>query len=522
MPSKKEVERLNKDLVLTMGWVAAEYKYLNELLQDLEEIGTGKEPLKKLRKASKILRYISRAERRACRFEGRVRTKIEKLGKEEFALTDIIKAIREIAKELDVELAHLVNYSSFYDGLLEKELNRAAAEEQLEEKIKEKNPRKAQQIHAAFLQLVGQIEYQVKDAEKWISALDASLKKAQRIFDRLPDEDKINLQKEGMEILNYYHWPYSNNDKTTIFLAQHPADLRELVDIPGAMSSILFQSGLPAVKDLINERTWPMVMVGLVKMIVAAGLNAEGFLKKVLPAVKDLINEHTWPGLVKMAEAVGENVGVFFRESLYSEYIHDPDLIKNEKKWLEVVEFVEKNKDKIRPALYSGQRLNFFKDVNGKLGIVRGKLEKTGSETIVLGGPLQGKAIIRIISDQAFQGWKKAFEAEDVWRKLGFDYVPIEPILKIGGKLRAFKTKEGLWRVSTKVLGPTLSKFMYSDEYREYKTYGQELFLMQMKIEEGLAKLKVRHGHLHDNNFCIEFHDGKIRLYAIDFDQAVS
>ncbi len=103
-------------------------------------------------------------------------------------------------------------------------------------------------------------------------------------------------------------------------------------------------------------------------------------------------------------------------------------------------------------------------------------------------------------------------------KRLGFDYVPIEPILKIGGKLRAFKTKEGLWRVSTKVLGPTLKNFMLSDEYETNK----KLRLMREKIEEGLNELNIRHGHLHDNNFCIEFHDGKIRLYAIDFDQAVS
>ncbi|MBU0470751.1 MAG: hypothetical protein KKA62_03995 [Nanoarchaeota archaeon] len=518
MPSKKEVKELNKDLVLAIEWTAAEYKFLNELLQDLEEIGTGKEPLKNLRKASKILRYISRAERRANRFERRVRKKIEELGKEEFALTDFINALREIAKELDVERAHLVNYSSFYDGLLEKELNRAVAEEQLEEEIKKENPQKAQQIHTALLQLVHQIEYQIKDAEKWISALDASLKKAQRIFDRLPDEDKINLQKEGLEILHKYRWAYPDNDKTTIFLAQHPADLEEMVKTSGLDAWYLFGYSLPAVKDLINERTWPMVMVGLVKMMVANGRNLEILLHRGLPAVKDLINEHTWPGLVKMAQAVGEKAGTFFREGLYSEYINNPDLSYNKKKWSEVVELVEKNKGKIRHALYSGQKPTFFKDVNGKLGIVKGKLQKDGSETIVLGGPLLGKAIIRIISDQAFQGWKKAFEAEKVWGDLGFDYVPIEPILKIGGKLRAFKTKEGLWRVSTKVLGPTLKNFMRSGGYETH----EELLLMQEKIIDGLNKLKISHGHLHGNNFCIEFHEGKIRLYAIDFDQAVS
>ena len=40
--------------------------------------------------------------------------------------------------------------------------------------------------------------------------------------------------------------------------------------------------------------------------------------------------------------------------------------------------------------------------------------------------------------------------------------------------------------------------------------------------EEVLRKLNIKHGHLHDGNFCVEFHQGKIRLYVIDFDEALS
>ena len=184
-----------------------------------------------------------------------------------------------------------------------------------------------------------------------------------------------------------------------------------------------------------------------------------------------------------------------------------------------MVRLVEENKDYYRHALYAGQPPTFFRDASGRINIRRGKLYKTGSETIVLGGPLLGKVIIRIISDQAFQGWKKAFEAESVWKELGFDYIPIEPILHRWGKLRAFKTKEGLWRVSTKVLGLSLKRFMTS---KEYPLYERELAVMKANIVKGLDILKIEHGHLHHGNFCIEMHQGKIRLYAIDFDRAVS
>ncbi len=524
VPTAREVKKLNKYVVLAIDWAASEYKYVKELQQELEEIGEGREPLKNLRKASKILRYVSRAERRTDRFEVRARKRIEDVSEElekhlevPFNLKDIVTALREIAKELEVEHAHLVRYSSVYGGLLEKELDKAAAEAALEEQIKQDNPKKAEQIRTALLQLVHQIEYQIKDAEKWISALDASLKKAQQVLKELPDEDKAHLLEEGLAILHEHGWPFPDGDEVTIFLAQHPADLHEMTGATvGTSVHRIFSYGLPSVEDLINEKTWPMVVKGFVKIAVVAGRNAQEIFQYSLPAVKELINERTWPkvvdGFVNMAVVIGVNADKFFRYSLPSVR----DLI-NEETWLEIVKFVINNKDIIGQTLYSGQRLTFFKDMVGKSGIIRGKLRKTGSETIVLGGPLLGKAIIRIVTNEAFQSWKKAFEAEKVWRELGFDYVPIEPILKIGGKLRAFKTKEGLWRVSTKVLGPSLYDIKLSGKFGTYK---EQLLLMQKKINEGLDKLRIKHEHPHEGNFCIEFHDGKIRLYAIDFDMA--
>src|SRR3989344_4532031 len=123
-----KIEELNKDTILAIDWAASEYKYVQELQHELAEIERGKKPLQNLRKASKILRYLSRSEQRAYRFEERVRTEIEQISEEleqhltePFNLRDIVTALREIAKQLKVEHAHLVKYSSFYDGLLEQE-----------------------------------------------------------------------------------------------------------------------------------------------------------------------------------------------------------------------------------------------------------------------------------------------------------------------------------------------------------------------------------------------------------------
>ena len=33
-----------------------------------------------------------------------------------------------------------------------------------------------------------------------------------------------------------------------------------------------------------------------------------------------------------------------------------------------------------------------------------------------------------------------------------------------------------------------------------------------------LKKLGIKHRHLHERNFCIQMHEGKPKLYVIDFD----
>lgn len=179
--------------------------------------------------------------------------------------------------------------------------------------------------------------------------------------------------------------------------------------------------------------------------------------------------------------------------------------------------------------LYREQEQTFL---TSKAMIVRKELKKTGSETILLGGKLVGKVIIRIISEPAFLLWKKALEAKEVWQKAGFDYIPIEPIFTKKEELRAYKTKKGnYYRVYTKVLGMNLAEFIYQrDSLHNKKLIPQlneslieQLNVLCDRIETVLTEeLKIIHGHLHYQNFCVEIQDDKIRLYVIDFDEAIS
>ncbi|MFC1690585.1 hypothetical protein ACFL0W_00265 [Nanoarchaeota archaeon] len=171
--------------------------------------------------------------------------------------------------------------------------------------------------------------------------------------------------------------------------------------------------------------------------------------------------------------------------------------------------------------LYSKQRAEFFEqDRRGfrRSSATRKIFEKTGSDIILLGGNLAGKIIVRVISEKAFLAWKKAFEAEEAWKKAGFDYIPVEPIVRSpsSGELMAYKQKDESIKVYSKVLGRDLvsiSEIQDVDKFMEYNK-------VREKIIRVLDDLKIFHGHLHSGNFCFD-KEGK-KLYVIDFDQAIS
>jgi hypothetical protein len=98
----------------------------------------------------------------------------------------------------------------------------------------------------------------------------------------------------------------------------------------------LFQYGLPAVKDLINEKNWP----GLVEIVISTGDQAPALLEHDFVALKDLIKEKPWiwPGLVEMAKSSKYNTRWLFSYGL-------PAIrgIINEKTWPDIIEMVKKS-----------------------------------------------------------------------------------------------------------------------------------------------------------------------------------
>ena len=184
---------------------------------------------------------------------------------------------------------------------------------------------------------------------------------------------------------------------------------------------------------------------------------------------------------------------------------------RREKERERLLQFEEKN-----PILY--------KEVDDSgTEFFRSEFQKTGTRTLLLGQTLVNNAIVRIIPNRAFIGWMEAYSAVETWREAGFDYVPIEPIIK------ARVSSDGKYtRVYAGVLGISVGEYLKMHINEEHH---DNVMDQQKLIKETLGKMRIRHGHLHDYNFCVLHErtpDGKIdwneppRVYAIDFDAATS
>lgn len=142
---------------------------------------------------------------------------------------------------------------------------------------------------------------------------------------------------------------------------------------------------------------------------------------------------------------------------------------------------------------------------------------KTGSELTLLSGRFEGNCVMRKMNVYYYLQRRDLFEDFQLRKNHWFDYVPIEPILKV------WKPDYNLnVNISTWVLDTNLR-----DWIGKTSLYADELLKDRDKILDALKELWIDHGHPHDENFCLKFQrnkDGSIdyttkpRLYLIDFD----
>ncbi len=145
---------------------------------------------------------------------------------------------------------------------------------------------------------------------------------------------------------------------------------------------------------------------------------------------------------------------------------------------------------------------------------------KTGSGTTLIGGELKNKVIFRHIAPEAFFSWQEAYENQAIWKRAGFNYIPIEPIISF------HQNKDGVVDVASGILD-----ISFGDWEKMSGDFSEELSKEKTKIIEVLNGAGIIHGHPHVRNFCLRFfrkENGDVdfqkmpRIYLIDFDRAIS
>ncbi|NTW30491.1 MAG: hypothetical protein HGA33_04375 [Candidatus Moranbacteria bacterium] len=163
---------------------------------------------------------------------------------------------------------------------------------------------------------------------------------------------------------------------------------------------------------------------------------------------------------------------------------------------------------------------SLYRDVEE--GFMRRDFQKSGSGLTLLGryssNDFKGRVIIRHVEFRHFLAWKRLYDDYFFWKKNGFEYVPIEPIISFSIK------NDCMTDVYTGVLDTSLEDWLKTST-----EWNDELIKQKRKIKRALREYGYWHGHEHDGNFCVRFardHEGKVdrvkmpRLYLIDFDEA--
>ncbi len=172
IPLSRMAKKINKEVESAIRWFAAEYHFLEELakeLQKIEEYADISRADKNLRKALQFNKYIGRAEKVAER-------KINLVKEDLSALSSTNKQeIAEIVMAIEIPEKELIKGSSRYLGSLADGIKHL----RILIKQKEKHP-EIKALDNQFKREERSLIDEVKNLERWLSALELSLKNLSR------------------------------------------------------------------------------------------------------------------------------------------------------------------------------------------------------------------------------------------------------------------------------------------------------------------------------------------------------
>jgi len=180
----KILEKIDDDAHDAMKWLAAEYKYLNELKEDLDnikkDISNIKQEKKDVKIAEKLLTQIGRCERRATRYEKRLDEDLQQLLKG--LPSDLAEKCANVERNLRIAMDNILKNTSRYVGDLKDSINKLKLQVSLLEQYKSK-PDKQQEINSTINELIEKLEEQVDYITRWVSSLSVDLKQVEE-FER--------------------------------------------------------------------------------------------------------------------------------------------------------------------------------------------------------------------------------------------------------------------------------------------------------------------------------------------------
>jgi len=173
----KVIKILDRDTHKAVGRVAAGYKFVLELYNDLEAIEREKDTqkaIKEVKKGIMILRWVGRAEAKIDKAEKKILADLAELQQ-----TGLPAALRtdnlKLAQQLAVAEATLVRLASTFRGKIKGELQEIMTDEALLEEYQE-NIDKTQKIQHHLAALCNKTKEELKELERWIGTTEQILR----------------------------------------------------------------------------------------------------------------------------------------------------------------------------------------------------------------------------------------------------------------------------------------------------------------------------------------------------------
>jgi len=183
------IEKFGKDLAAEKHWIAAEYNYLldmRNLLQEAARQLVNRSPLSPINEALRDLRQVGRSERRVSRYEKRRKKDLKELMR--ILPLDEQDFYNRVEQQIDVAKAHLTKGASLFIGDLRERTESLKLDLSVLEKLmKEKTPdinrisNYRGIVHKAILSL----DRHIAEMIKWIGALSVDIIKEEQEEERL-------------------------------------------------------------------------------------------------------------------------------------------------------------------------------------------------------------------------------------------------------------------------------------------------------------------------------------------------